>query len=120
MTATVSDESEVALERGAAVDAATVRRTVPLIRVEGSGRQRGEAHGEQARDLVRESADRWADSFRPAIGLPLDSYLDELVERAGFFRAARRLTPELVDEVEGIAAGSGVDRRRIMALNLLD
>jgi isopenicillin-N N-acyltransferase like protein len=92
----------------------------PVIRVEGSGRQRGESHGEEARDLVRESASRWAESVGLEVSLPVERYLDELVERSGFVRTAQRLTPDLVEEVDGIAAGSGVDRRRVMALNLMD
>jgi isopenicillin-N N-acyltransferase-like protein len=89
---------------------------VPLvITLHGDGRTRGEAHGEAARDLVVEAADRWCAGAHDA-----DTVLDGLVDRSGFLRTARRLTPSLFDEVEGVARASGVDRRVVWALNLLD
>jgi isopenicillin-N N-acyltransferase like protein len=87
-----------------------------VVVLEGSPRERGQAYGEEARELVREGAERW----RGGLTSPEDAYLDELIDGTLFVETARRLTPELVEEVEGIAVGSGVDLRRLWALNLMD
>jgi hypothetical protein len=89
---------------------------VRVLRLEGPPRGRGEAYGEEARGLVLDAVERW----ESGLDRPVEPYLDELVDGTGFVATARRLTPELVDEIEGIAAGSGVDPRRVMALNLMD
>lgn len=93
---------------------------VPLmtatITLEGTGSQRGEAHGEALRDLIGEAAQRW----QRQAGTRAEEQLAVLVDRSGFRQAAQHYAPDLHDEVEGIANGSGVDARRIWALNLLD
>jgi isopenicillin-N N-acyltransferase like protein len=89
--------------------------TVELT-VEGSGARRGEMHGEGLRDLVVEAADRWCTSA----GNRAEELLATLVDESGFRETARHFASELVDEVEGIARGSGVDARTVWALNLFD
>jgi isopenicillin-N N-acyltransferase-like protein len=98
----------------------TIPRGTLVVRIEGSGRQRGEAYGEQARALVHESVERWTDLVARQVPFPIDRYVGELVEKAGFVSTAARLAPDLVDEIEGIAAASGADRQLVLALNLLD
>jgi hypothetical protein len=95
-------------------------RSLPLFRLEGTGRQRGEAYGEQARHLVQASALRWAELASTQLTISLERYLALLIEGTGFENAARRVAPDLVDEVDGIAAASGVERRHVLALNLMD
>jgi len=82
----------------------------------GDGKARGLAHGEAARDLVVEAADRW----RADVASKHDETLTALVDASGFVSTTERLVPDLVDEIEGIAAASGVDRRVVWALNLMD
>jgi hypothetical protein len=52
--------------------------------------------------------------------MPFEDYVERLVDGTGFVATVRRLAPELAEEVEGIAAGSGLDRRVAWALNLMD
>lgn len=86
------------------------------LRIEGTGTQRGEAHGEQLRELIAEAARRWhADA-----GSAAEDQLVALVDRSGFRTTAERYAPDLVNEIDGIARGSAVDGRTIWALNLLD
>jgi isopenicillin-N N-acyltransferase like protein len=89
---------------------------LPVLTLVGDGTQRGLAYGESARSLIAEAAFRWANEA----GAYRDVLLDALVDHSGFVATARRWTPTLADEIEGIARGSGVDRRLVWALNLLD
>src|SRR4051812_13096694 len=87
-----------------------------VLTLEGDGAGRGAAYGEGARDLIVEAAARWESE----LGERAEDVLHDLVDASGFAEAVRRLDPSLAEEVEGIARGSGVDRRRVWALNLLD
>ena len=87
-----------------------------VLTLEGDPSTRGEAHGEQAKDLIVEAAQRW----RADVGADWAAHLATLVDHGGFATTARRLTPWLVEEIEGVARASGVDLRAVWALNLLD
>ena len=53
-------------------------------------------------------------------GVNPDAYLTEFVQGTNYLPAIRRWTPELLDEVAGIARGSQQPWERIYAYNLLD
>jgi isopenicillin-N N-acyltransferase-like protein len=95
-------------------------RTLPVVELAGTGRQRGEAHGESLRDLVLEAVDRWRDNVLARAPLDAEAYLTELVDNSGFRRAIKRYAPDLAAEVAGIAAGAGADERFVLGLNLMD
>lgn len=84
--------------------------------LEGDATARGEAHGEQAKDLIAEAADRW----RADVAVQIDSHLAALVDASGFRATTTRIAPKLATEIEGIARASGVDVRTVWALNLMD
>ncbi|MBQ0825820.1 C45 family autoproteolytic acyltransferase/hydolase [Streptomyces tagetis] len=78
----------------------------------GTGRERGRAHGEQAREAVRAALDRWrADVGGGAAGLVHTSPLPGTL---------RRLVPDLADELRGIAEGAAVPFEDVVAYNCMD
>jgi isopenicillin-N N-acyltransferase like protein len=95
-------------------------RSLPVVELAGTGRQRGEAHGESLRDLVLAAVERWKDNVLARAPVDAEAYLTELVDNSGFRRAINRYAPELAAEVEGIAAASGTDERFVLVLNLMD
>jgi isopenicillin-N N-acyltransferase-like protein len=95
-------------------------RTLPVVELAGTGRQRGEAHGESLRELVLEAIDRWQDHVLGRAPVDAEAYLTELVDNSGFRRAINRYAPDLASEVAGIAAGAGTDERYVLGLNLMD
>lgn len=91
-----------------------------VVELAGDGRPRGEAHGEQLRELVHEAADRFRATVLATAPLAEQDYLEALVDRTGFRAAILRWTPDLADEVAGIAAASGLDERTVLAMSLID
>lgn len=88
--------------------------------VGGTPRARGRAHGEELRPLVCAGIERWLDALAGRVtGSPGD-HVAALVAETGFEAAARRWTPGLLDEVEGIAEGAGVARDLVVAYQLAD
>jgi isopenicillin-N N-acyltransferase-like protein len=91
-----------------------------VITCAGTPRQRGEQHGEALRHQIADGLARWSEAIATAHGVNADTYIDEFVHGTDFLSAIRRWTPKLLEEVQGIARGSGQPWEWIYACNLLD
>ena len=93
---------------------------IRVLTLSGSPRERGRQHGEAARELIRMLEARWREDVSRDLGLHPDDYTSRLVEETGFVEAARRHAPGLLEEVEGLAEGAGLDFRAAFARQLAD
>jgi isopenicillin-N N-acyltransferase-like protein len=97
---------------------ASTHPSIPVLDLAGSPGQIGTAHGEAQRQRIREYADRF-------LGWLLSESAVRLTEEelwahwAPQVRANQREAPDLVEEMHGIARGSGVPFPRIFLLNSL-
>lgn len=86
----------------------------PIIPVAGSARERGRQHGEQARDRVARSIE----IYRKAFGEGPKLQWAEVLERASEFgRQIESVEPGILEEMHGIAEGSGFKLEEIIAIN---
>jgi len=83
-------------------------------------RARGRAHGEALRDSIRGHLEIWQANLDGGRGTDPQPYLEQFAQETGFLPAIRRWTPELIEEVEGIAEGAAQPLPLIWALQLLD
>jgi len=95
-------------------------RSCPIVAVSGTPRRRGESHGEQLRDRISSGVARWHDALASETGQDPTTYLDDFLATTDFLASIRRWTPDLLDEIEGIAAGSNQSYETILAYNLMD
>ncbi len=95
-------------------------KTLEVLVLEGTARERGRAHGEALRDLIHEHHLRWVDALQKQNGMDEQSYLDALLAETDFMPAIERWTPDLLEEVRGIAEGANVDFRYAFARQLSD
>ena len=77
-------------------------RRFPVVEMQGSHFEMGRQYGSQCRDMIRELSVRFEGVFVPNEALRPDARR-AMVEAASAVRAA---APELIEEVEGIAAGA--------------
>lgn len=91
-----------------------------VLVLEGSPRERGRAHGEALRSQIHEMVGQWKENIYKDIGSDPDEFLEQLVTETDFFPAVRRWTPDLLEEVEGIAEGAAIDFNVIFARQLSD
>ena len=91
-----------------------------IVECRGSGRERGRAHGEALRGRIAALLERWDADAAARLGRPADALVHDLVGTTGFLAAIERHTPDLLEEVRGIAEAAGVGFERILALNLMD
>ncbi len=94
--------------------------TLPVLMLEGSPRSRGRVHGEALRGLIHEYLDRWRADIAEDLGVDPAAYLRDLVAVNDFLPAARRWTPGLLEEVEGLAEGAGLDLETALVRQLAD
>jgi isopenicillin-N N-acyltransferase-like protein len=93
---------------------------LPIVRCAGTPRQRGEAHGEALHAPIQATLERWLASLGRAGHADPHAYLREFLGRTDYVAAMTRWTPDLLDELRGIAAGAGVPLEQLFAYNLLD
>ena len=80
-----------------------------ILRLAGTPRQRGRAHGERLKDRIR----AWYERTRPRDTGTEDLYVETLGPRA-----AQILPAALREELEGIAEGAGLSFQKVWYLNL--
>jgi predicted choloylglycine hydrolase len=91
-----------------------------MVVLEGGPRKRGRAHGEELRPRIKEAVRAWKDRLQRDLDGHPDTYLDEFVENTNFLKAIRKWTPDLLEEVKGIAEGSEMAFKTIYAYQLCD
>jgi hypothetical protein len=91
-----------------------------VVTVSGSPRERGRIHGETLRYEIGEVMARTKDGLQEASGLPADEYVDRFLAETNFLPAIERWTPDLLEEVRGIAEGADLPFREVYAYQLVD
>jgi hypothetical protein len=91
-----------------------------IVDCRGDARARGHAHGEALRPQIAALLERWDADVAARLGRPPAALVSALVATTGFVDAIRRHTPELLEEVRGIAEAAAIAFERILALNLMD
>ena len=97
---------------------------IPVIELTGTPRERGRVYGEVARPLIAKMVASW----RKGLGthhqcvepIDTDGYLSELLSQNNYLSAIKQWAPDLLEEVKGIAEGSGQTFENILGLQLID
>jgi hypothetical protein len=93
---------------------------VDIVDLQGAAHTRGRALGLIRRERIRACLSDWLGSLRAVgIGDPSD-YLARMLGATGFRRAIEIHAPDLLDEVNGIAAGAGEPFDLLLAAQLMD
>jgi hypothetical protein len=95
-------------------------RTAPIVVLEGTPRERGRRHGETLRPQIHEAVALWRDELASDLDCPVDGYLETLVGGTRFLEVAELRAPDLVEEVRGLADGSGIGFTTMFAFQLVD
>ncbi|WP_396590153.1 C45 family autoproteolytic acyltransferase/hydolase [Allomuricauda sp. R78024] len=96
------------------------KRALKMVTFSGSGYDLGLQHGKQLKDGIAAIISKWKTNTTRQLGKEADSILKEFLEYANFTESIKKWTPDLYEEVKGIAEGSGQKFNDIFVLNLLD
>ena len=86
----------------------------------GSALERGRAHGEALRELIAEHYARWFDNIAKDLGVDPQSYLRTFLNETDFMPAIEKWTPDLLEEVRGIAEGANQPFEIVLARQYSD
>jgi len=89
-------------------------RQIPVISVSGSPYEVGWKHGQQAKEAIRRNCDFYLGAWNFFSGVERKQVLEAAQKFIPFMES---LSPELVQELKGVAEGSGVQFEEIVALN---
>jgi len=93
---------------------------IPEVVLEGTPRQRGRIHGETRKTGILSHIEQWKTYLEISNQMDPETYIDQFLEETNLLQAVKRWTPELLEEVQGIGEGAGVDFKMIFALQLPD
>lgn len=86
----------------------------------GTPRERGRIHGESLREPIRALCATWKSHLGRPEGSTPDAYLERFLADTDFEPAIARFTPDVLEEIRGIAEGSGLPYRTALAMQLVD
>jgi len=86
----------------------------------GTPYERGYAHGELLRADIHAVIDLLKEDIAAYTGLEADTFIHRFLGGTDYVSAMRQWTPELLEEIQGIAAGSGMDEASILMHQLGD
>jgi hypothetical protein len=93
---------------------------VPVLDLPADPAARGRAHGEALRARIAEKVDRWRSVIAGAYGTDPSDFLARFLAGTDFRPTIRRLAPDLLGEMTGIAEGAGQPADLVYALQLMD
>ncbi len=99
---------------------AITKRELREITLTGTGYELGLQHGKLLKKEIGEIVGKWKKNTSDMMGRDANIVLAEFFQYAQFTAAIKKWTPDLYEEIRGIAEGSGQQMNDIMVFNLLD
>jgi predicted choloylglycine hydrolase len=96
------------------------RRELIIVSFSGSGYELGLQHGKELKNEIAEIVSAWKKNTSISLEKDADLVLKEFFEYAEFDLAIKTWTPELYEEIKGIAEGADQKLKDVLVLNLLD
>jgi isopenicillin-N N-acyltransferase like protein len=94
--------------------------SISLVELRGRPRERGRAHGEALREQIATVRGQWRESLTARFEVSPAAFIDAFLAETRFLDAMRRWTPALLEEIDGIAEGSGRPRDETLAFQFMD
>ncbi len=99
---------------------ALIQRQVTVLDLKGSPRERGRQHGKQLKAEIRYMIQAFKKDLARVYRVEADTFIRRFLADTDFMPAIEKWTPGLLDEVRGIAEGSGQSFADIYVFQLAD
>ena len=90
------------------------------ITVSGNGYERGYQHGHQMKKEIAELMLLWKKDLEQNIHMPADTFIHNFLAATNFIPSIKKYTPDILDEVRGIAKGADQSFNDMLAFQLVD
>lgn len=97
-----------------------LNKNIRVIELSGNGYERGLQHGKLLKNEIADVYKKWKDDIALDSKKNPDSVLHQFYIKTNFEPAIKKWTPEIYDEVRGIAAGSGQSMQDVLCFQLVD
>lgn len=98
----------------------SANRTLEVLRCSGTPTERGLQQGEALRPLIDDGVGRWLEQIGRVNRIDPDAYIAEFLQKTAYRTSIERWMPELLLEVNGIAAASGQSVDRLLVYSMVD
>lgn len=95
-------------------------KKVPVIELQGNGYQRGIQHGKLLKTKIAEEFKKWKKDIETNTKRNADSVIDDFYRSTNFEPAIKKWTPEIYDEIKGIAESSGQTFKDVYCFQMAD
>lgn len=96
------------------------QQDLQVLDLKGTAFERGKQHGTQLKAQIADLLTPWRADVERLSGLPAATFVTRFLAATKFVDAAKAHTPELLDEVRGIAEGAGQSFETMFAYQLID
>ena len=93
---------------------------LPVITLSGTPYERGVAHGQKLKEQIKQVYIKWKQNIEKETKQDPDSIIYHFLKTSNYRQAIKKYTPEIWEEVEGLAAGSGQSLNDVFAFQLID
>lgn len=91
-----------------------------LVKRKGTAYEKGKIYGTALREDISLHLIIWDSVVREGLELSFKEVFNIISEKTQFLEAIRKYTPELMEELNGMADGAGVDREDLLCFNLAE
>ncbi|MBI3408980.1 MAG: hypothetical protein HY040_11580 [Planctomycetes bacterium] len=101
-------------------NATLAARKLKVLVVEGEPHARGVMHGKAMKEEIHKLLKLWKADLGKGLKMDADEFVKLFVKKTDFLAAMKKWTPDLIEEIAGIAEGAGVDHDTIFVFQLPD
>lgn len=98
----------------------SVNKKLRVVALEGTAYNRGLVHGRTLKKEIQEVIALWRDDIEKTFKVTADKFIESFLKKTDFQKSIKRWMPEMLEEVRGIADGSGIDYNTIYLFQLPD
>ena len=96
----------------------TIHKDYILITQTEDSYSNGHLHGSSLKTNIKQQIEVWQNHMFSELDLTPENMIDIVYNETNFFTIIKESTPELLKEINGIADGSGLDRKLVLCYNL--
>ncbi len=95
-------------------------KRLPVVVLEGTPHERGRTHGQTLKEPIQALVKLWKADLAERYARPADVFIRQFLKSTDYLPAMKRWTPELIDEVRGIARGADLEFDTLLVFQLID
>jgi hypothetical protein len=114
----VSSEPDALAEKN--IEGQNANKKLRVLVLEGSPYNRGLIHGRALKKEIHELIGLWRNDIEKTFKVSADKFIAAFLKKTNFQKSIKRWMPEMLEEVRGIADGSGIDYDTIYLFQLPD